>query len=248
MNPEQDALYREWKETEQKVHWSAGTIHYNDIKRADVLRPKVWEELREHLSIAERFELGEHLGKTLKERTGKVWPPKNWLPNQILAYGAVSRAKSNLHFVETCIESFHKNSTDPVYSRSLYILLSYSAELIFESYNLLKNTKPTKEELIADIKKGHNLVVLCQPITDDKSNSLGLISCKRRETGGYIEYLILTSKGDIIIQDLKDVRYDFIFYEREGRIIQADEANRMKKELVILLEMTKKIMETLPQL
>jgi hypothetical protein len=147
MNEEQQTLYNEWKELEKRIHWSTVFIQHSDIKRAEEIRPRIWEELKEFLTPAERLDLGTNLGKTPSESLGRQWPPKNWAEKDILSYGAVTRARSNLYFIEACLDHFHKSSTDPVYSRSLLILLSYSIELIFESYNLFRSTKTKKRNL-----------------------------------------------------------------------------------------------------
>lgn len=246
MNPTQKKIYEDWKKLEKRVDYSNSAIDFSDVEKVRALRPVVWGELYEFLSPSERFNLGADLGKKLGESLGHQWPPKKWKENEILAYGAVARAKSNLHFIEACLDHFHKSGTDPVYSRSLLILISYSTELIFESYLLLGDTGKSKKELLKTIKKGHNLVVLSGEIIKDKKNFLGLKGCKQKEKRGFIEYVIETEKGELIVQDLIDVRYDFVNYEL--RDVDPNEAENMRKDVALLFEMANKIIEKLPKI
>lgn len=257
MNEEQKRLYNEWQNLESAIAIEAkiikkgesyGPVKYirmDDIEKIGPIRERVWDELKGILSIDEKFNLGIKLNKTIKEISNQEWPPKNWPHKKILAYGAIFRAKSSLHFLDRCLECIHLGGTDPIYSRSLYILLSHNVELILEARLLLASSQTEKKELIKEIKvsPNHNLKELSDKLLKDGLlESINIKDVKQKKNNELTEYIIEMADGkNVIIQDLTDVRYDFKFYQL--RDSDLNEAKRMRNEVETLLSITKKIIE-----
>ena len=76
MDDEKKKLYNEWKTIEENLHKTI--IQYSDIEKAKEIRPRVWDKLKTHLNIAEKFGLGSSLEKPLKEIFNQKYPPDNW--------------------------------------------------------------------------------------------------------------------------------------------------------------------------
>lgn len=162
---------------------------------------------------------------------------------KILAERAVFRANSGLHFMNQCLDCFHKGGTDAAFSRSLYILLSFNFELILKSRLLLASNQTKREDLIEEIKS-HNFERLSKKLLVSELNSIDIKSIRQRDNSGFTEYVIeMTNGSNIIVQDLVDVRYDF--RKDNLRNSNPDEANKMRSEIEILLGVTKKIMKML---
>ena len=162
---------------------------------------------------------------------------------EILAKRAIFRATSGLHFLDECLTHIHKSGTDAAFSRSLYILLSFNFELILKSRLLLASNKIKRDDLIKEIKS-HNLEELSKKLSKDELASIGLKSIRKGNNAGFIEYIVeMTNNRNVIIQDLVDVRYDFV--KDTLRNSDSDEANRMKNEIEILNKIVKEIKKML---
>lgn len=247
MNPTQRTLYEEWKNLESRLR--GNVIQYSDIQKAKEIRPRVWDELKEKISITEKFELGSSLEKPLKEIFDQRYPPDSWPLSKQWATRAIHRASGGFSFLLRCLEHIHREGTDPAYSRSAYILLSYHSELLLEAYLLLKDEHSTKtvrelEELLKG-RHNHDLKELSDKIGSDRLNSLGISSIKLETKNDLKRYIItLTSKDEIVVEDSVTVRYDFKYDRRHD--IDPEEAERIRREVSQLLEMTKKVMKMLP--
>ena len=163
--------------------------------------------------------------------------------NEILAMGAIFRANSGLHFLNQCLTYIHRGGTDAAFSRSIYILFSYNFELILKACILLGSQQTMKIDLIEEIKS-HNLEKLSKKLSGNVLGELDIKSIQREENSGFIEYVIEMISGDnIVIQDLIDVRYDFV--KDVLRNTDSNEASRMKGEVEVMLGMTKTVMKML---
>jgi hypothetical protein len=167
----------------------------------------------------------------------------NKTEKEVLATRAVSRAKSALNFLDECLECFYKGETDFAYSRSMYILMSYSFELILKSRLLLASNQTERESLIKEIKS-HDLRALSRKLSENELRSINIKSIQRKNNSGFIEYIIeMIDGGKVVIQDLIDVRYDF---EKDNfRKIESNEPARIKGEIDILYKVVTKITEML---
>jgi len=163
--------------------------------------------------------------------------------NEILAKGAIFRANSGVHFLDQCLTHIHKGGTDAAFSRSLYILFSYNFELILKARILLASRQTKREDLIKEIKS-HDLEKLSKKLSENALCDFDIKSIQKRESSGFTEYVIEIANGNrIVIQDLVDVRYDFV--KDLLRNSDPNEADRMRSEVEIMLGMTKKIMKLL---
>lgn len=151
---------------------------------------------------------------------------------KILAQRAIGRASSGLYFIEEILQS-RGDSTDAAYSRSWYVLLSFNFELILNALIAFESNGATNAEVIQDIMKvrpSHDFEKLCQNVSTDLLNKVGLVSVRKQSNGGFIEYEAVMHDGNkIYIQDLIDVRYDF--KKDELRKTDPQEIPRIKKEL-----------------
>jgi hypothetical protein len=77
-------------------------------------------------------------------------------------------------------------------------------------------------------------------------NFIGLKKCARKQKKGFVEYVIDTDEGEIVAQDLKDIRYDFVNYEL--REIDVKEVINFRNYIRSLFKMVNKILEKLPKL
>lgn len=248
MNVDEQNLYKEWKGLEGKLRGTV--IQYSDIQKAKEIRPRVWDELKGKISIAEKFELGSSLEKPLKEIFDQKYPPGSWPLSKQWATRAIHRTSGGFNFLLECLEHIHRGGTDPAYSRPAYLLLSYHTELLLESCLLLNDEHLTKtakelEELLKG-KHNHDLKELSDKIGNDNLKSLGISYIKSETKNDLKRYIItLTSNDEIIVEDSVIVRYDFK-YDRK-RDIDPDESEGMRREVGQLLEMTTKVMKMLPK-
>jgi len=163
--------------------------------------------------------------------------------NEILAKGAIFRANSGFWFLEECLTYIHRGGTDVAFSRSLYILFSYNFELILKARILLESRQTRRDDLIKEIKS-HDLEELSKRLSKNALNGLDIKNIRRGESSGFTEYVIEMFSGDkIVLQDLVDVRYDFV--KNSLRKFDPEESNKMKNEAKIMISMTKKIMKLL---
>lgn len=250
MNQEEERLYKEWREVEGRLEGTV--IQYSDIELAQKLRPKVWSELKDKLSVTDKFTLGSRLEKPLKEIFDKKYPPEDWPLAKQWGTRAIHRASGGFYFLLECLEQIHRGATDAAYSRSAYILLSYYCELLLEAYLLLllkdDYSRQTAEEL-SDLlrgKRNHDLKELSEKIGTEDLEKLGISKIDIDTKNDLKRYVINLSDGEkIIAEDSVTVRYDFKYDRR--RDIDPDESGRMKGEIEHLLKMTKKVMELIPK-
>jgi len=250
MNEEQEKLYKEWKDVEDRL---LGTvIQYTDIEHATKLRPRVWDELKDKLNVTDKFKLGSRLEKPLKEIFDKKYPPEDWPLAKQWGTRAIHRASGGFHFLQECLEQIHRGGTDAAYSRSAYILLSYYCELLLEAYLLLllkdDYSRQTAEEL-SDLlrgKRNHDLRELSEKIGAEDLKKLGISNIEIETRNDLKRYAItLSGSEQIIVEDSVTVRYDFKYDRR--RDIDPEESERMKREIGYLLKMTIKVSELIPK-
>lgn len=241
MDKEQEKLYKEWRELENSLR--RPVIQYSDIQKAKQIRQRAWDELRDHVTIAEKLELGSSLEKPLKEIFDKKYPPEDWPLSKQWATRAIHRASGGLNFLLECLEYIHRGGTDAAFSRSLYILLSFNFELILKSRLLLSRNQTKREDFIQKIKS-HNLETLSKKLSENELGSIDVKGIQQKNDSGFTEYVIeMVGGSKIVVQDLVDVRYDF---EKDiFRNLDHNEANRMRSEIEALLGVTKKIMKML---
>ncbi len=151
---------------------------------------------------------------------------------QKLAERALVRAQTGLHFLDECLWNRH-GGTDPAFSRSWYILMTYNFELIINTLLILSSSKQTNEEIIKEImsiKPAHDFKKLAGHVSREILDSVGINKISKRSVGGFIEYEVYLADGNhIILQDIVDVRYDF--KKASLRRVVRDEVSRIKKEL-----------------
>lgn len=160
---------------------------------------------------------------------------------EILAERAIFRANSGFHFIEACLDHFHKGGTDAAYSRSLYILFSYNFELMLKARVLLTSSLTTRKELLQSVKS-HDLVSLSEKLSQQELNDLDIAKIEKIDNAGFEEHkIILVTGKTFTLQEFTDVRYDF--GKDTLRRIDYEESAQMKAVVEILIKMTKKIME-----
>lgn len=158
---------------------------------------------------------------------------------------AISRAKTGLYFIVECLDKIHRHGTDAAFSRSIYILLSFNFELILKSRVILTRSGTAQEDLLKDLKH-HDLEKISRELPGDSLNDINISSIAKRHNMDFDEYEIKIVNGEkIIIQDLVDVRYDFI--KNSLRNSDPNESGRIRKEIDIMLGMIKKMEEMLKQ-
>jgi len=131
-----------------------------------------------------------------------------------IAFRMTVRAFAGLSFVEDYLTG--SPSTDPAYLRSLYILLSYSAELILKSRVVMMGNFLNKNKIdnaLRDLL--HNIEKIGKEIGNVELLKLG-INAITKNGDRYI--LTTTDNNKIYIEDFADIRYDFI----EGKIRTVD--------------------------
>jgi len=154
-----------------------------------------------------------------------------------IAYRMTSRASTGLSFIEDYL-SEHP-STDPAYLRSIYILLSYNAELILKSRVVMKDNFLNKDKVDKKLKALlHNIEKIGEDIGNIELLKLG-INTITKNGNRYI--LTITGDKEIYIEDFADIRYDFI--EGKIRTIDDQEHERIKgyvDQLLSILQKAKK--------
>jgi len=181
----------------------------------------------------------------------KKYPPEDWPLSKQWATRAIYRAHSGFYFLKDSLEKIYKGGTDPVYSRSLYILLSFHCELLLTAYLLvlLKDECPQKTERdLMDMLKGknnHDLKDLSEKIGKKNLKNLGIENVKLETKNDLKRYIInLADNKKIIIEDLITVRYDFKYDKL--RDFNANESDEINQGVVNLLKMTTKVIKMLP--
>ena len=163
---------------------------------------------------------------------------------EILAFRAVIRASSGLYFIEECLRNSH-GGTDPAYSRSRYILLSYNFELLLKARLILVSKHETREDIVTEIIT-HNLTQLFKKFPKGVTSDIGIVNISKRQNNGFGEYVIeMTDKTIIVMQDFIDIRYDF---DKDIlRSIDNDEVNRLQHEIKTMHGIAKKILAMIPE-
>ncbi len=88
----------------------------------------------------------------------------------------------------------------------------------------------------------HDLEKLSKEIPENKLVDIDIESIKKKEDNGFIEYAVkMVDDREIVVQDLVDVRYDFVKDNLRGT--DRNEGNRMREEVDLLLRIVKKIIE-----
>ena len=152
----------------------------------------------------------------------------------------LSRGESGLYFLEEFLHD-KQGGTDPVFSRSLYILLSYNFELILKSLLVLNSgalsIEGLEKELIGYL---HNFQKISEKLTQNRLSYIGIKNIARTQQKAFIEYVVETNDGaKILVQDFKNVRYDFM--SDDLRNIDCHEVSRIKQEIKSLLVIVKQI-------
>ncbi|MEK7561106.1 MAG: hypothetical protein AAB539_04085 [Patescibacteria group bacterium] len=161
---------------------------------------------------------------------------KYFLVNRI-----TERAKSGLNFLYEVLTTIHTGGTDAAFSRSCYILFSYNFELILKSWIILNRNETVKMDLLRGLSS-HDLEKLSKEIPENKLVDIDIESIKKKEDNGFIEYAVkMVDDREIVVQDLVDVRYDFVKDNLRGT--DRNEGNRMREEVDLLLRIVKKIIE-----
>lgn len=161
---------------------------------------------------------------------------------QRLAERAITRAICGLCFLEDYLRN-RRGGTDAAYSRSWYILLSFNFELILNALLILESKEQKGPNIIRDImgvKPMHDFEKLSKRISTQMLSNTGIKSIKKRQSGGFTEYVVkMTSRKNVIIQDLVDVRYDF----KKDNLRKSDpnEISKIKKEIETLHKVAKSI-------
>ncbi len=152
---------------------------------------------------------------------------------------AVGRGGSGLYFIEDILRD-KTGGTDSAFSRSWHILISFNFELILKSILILENEKNSKSEILKSIKN-HDLDKLSKTIDTKSLEKYGITSITKKVDNNFISYVVKMSekRGNIIIEDLTDIRYDF--QKNELRKIEPDEIRRLKKEINLLKSVVDKI-------
>lgn len=162
------------------------------------------------------------------------------LKKKEIADRIISRAESGLYFLEEFLHDKH-GDTDGAYSRSLYILLSYSFELILKSWLVLNSEASNIEDLEKELKDYlHNFGRISEKMTGDGLSDIGIKSITRTQQKSFIEYIVETNDGaSVLVQDFTNVRYDFM--NDDLRSTDRNEMDRIKIEIESLVNVIKKI-------
>jgi hypothetical protein len=149
-----------------------------------------------------------------------------------LAKKASGRGSSGLYFIEDILRD-KTGGTDIAFSRSWHLLMSFNFELILKAILILENEKSSKDQILKSIKK-HDLDSLSKIIDTKVLKKYGIVSITKKVNNSFISYVVKMSKnrGNIIIEDLIDIRYDF--QKDELRKIDSGEVLRLKKEIKFL--------------
>ena len=162
------------------------------------------------------------------------------LKKKEIADRMISRAESGFYFLEDFLRDKH-GGTDAVFSRSLYILLSYNSELILKSWLVLNSTTSNIDDLEKELKNSlHDFEKISGKFAGNGLSDIGIKSITMTKQKSFIEYIVETSDDSkVLVQDFTNVRYDFI--SDDLRNIDGYEMDRMKTEIESLLQVIKVI-------
>ena len=151
----------------------------------------------------------------------------NTTDNKCMAFSAVTRAKTTLIFLKDSSEAPLWNETDA--ARSFFLLSSYALELLLNAVAILASDETTETglrvHLRPQLKNSHNYEQLFTTMPNelkrigitniqrqfrDKDGNVKRYTEKDRDSN-FVEYVFtLTSGSQITVQDLIDIRYDFM--------------------------------------
>jgi len=140
---------------------------------------------------------------------------EGWEVKDVLAIGAVSRAKAGFGFVSRCLDdpphgTLRAEAVSPPYSRQINILIAYNFELILNSLLFMCSSSNTENFLIKEAKMGHRLDLLWNKIKDTNTNELfGIknVGIKNKDVFKFYEVEFEDGRS-VIVHDLKNIRYD----------------------------------------
>lgn len=161
-----------------------------------------------------------------------------------LAKRMIARAQTGLHFLDACLERIHRGGTDAAYSRSIYILLSFNFELMLKARAVLAANNLVEGDLMSGLRH-HNLLDLFKILRDQNVDDLGIQSVEKVD-GKFVEYEVVMNNGNrITIPEFINVRYDF--EQDDLRDSDPQESQRIKREVALFLDITKKIITMIPE-
>lgn len=156
-----------------------------------------------------------------------------------IADRVISRSESGLYFLEKFLRN-ERGGTDPAYSRSIFIILSYSFELILKSLLVLNSESLNIKELDKELRSNlHDFDKISKKLKSELLN-IGISNIKLTKQKSFLEYIVeITDTSKILVQDFTNVRYDFM--SDDLRNIEQDEVYRIKGEIKSLLMILKNI-------
>ena len=166
-----------------------------------------------------------------------------------IAFKMTVRAVEPMEFINDYLYQY-PNIVDSAYLRSLYILLSYSFELILKSRVVMLTNVSDVNELESKLKNlGHNLVEISNELGSTELSDIEIKPIKfteekcnnpknPKERHGYYR-IEATSGKEIRIEDFNDIRYDFICERR--RNIDNEEHKRIIGYIEVMSEIHRKV-------
>jgi hypothetical protein len=147
-----------------------------------------------------------------------------------------SRVSSGLYFVQ--FEYLDRHDTpDLAWIRSIYILLSFHAELLLKALYIFGRDFSDMNDVDQKLRVlGHDLVKIGNEITKG-TTSFGIRSIYRKGD----QYFIDSDFGVYSINDFSDIRYDFI--EGKVRELTGHEHEDFREQIRIMLMINKSIMD-----
>ena len=156
-----------------------------------------------------------------------------------IAFRMIARAETGLMFLERFLTNCR--GTDTAWSRSLYILLSYSFELILKSALVLSGTFATLEDLKEKLRKlSHNIKKISNELGSAELSRIGIKNIEPNTTKSFLGYVVET-KNDrkIRIEDFINVRYDFTSDDIRGP--RKDESEEIRKDIQVMWDFLREI-------
>lgn len=154
-----------------------------------------------------------------------------------IAFRMMARANGSLSFVEDYLER-HPES-DFAFLRSLYLLLSYSFELILKSRAVALLDVVSRKELDCSLKMlGHDVKKVALALGVMEMKGLGIEFVERKKEGcldlecprrTHDYYRIKLDGDEIRLEDFDDVRYDFMC--KRTRLINGDEHKKILENI-----------------
>ena len=158
-----------------------------------------------------------------------------------IANKMIIRASQSLKFVKDYLSS-RLNDIDEPYLRSLYILLSFSFELILKSRVIMLSAISDRNTLNTELQKlGHDFAKISQKLGSNELNNIDIKTISlNRSTGNYIITNIKDKKIDIY--NFIDIRYSFMDKNEKMIFVKNSIHKEINNNINVMLKKKKKIL------